>query len=130
VEKKVDLSYLDENRIKSELDMYLGYYNPVSGNADCMLYPLYSYSLSGHSNYLYYRDEAFQSFLENLRTETDPERRSMLSYGLAQSLAYEPPAIILYEPYLIVISKTDVSGLRIVEEGYVDLRGVFIETGR
>jgi len=129
-EKKVDLSYLDEGRAKSELDMYLSLYSPVSENADCMLYPLYSYNLSGHSNYLYYKDEAFQSFLQNLRTETDPERRSMLSYGLAQSLAYEPPAIILYEPYLIVISKTDISGIKTVEEGYIDLRRAFIETDR
>ena len=126
----VDFSYLDENRVKSELDMYLCYYNPVSENADCMLYPLYNYDLSGHTNYLYYRDDAFQSFLGNLRTESNPERRKMLSYGLAQSLAYEPPAIILYEPYLIVISKTDVSGIKTVEEGYIDLRGAFIETNR
>jgi len=129
-ERMVDFSYLDENRVKSELDMYLCYYNPVSENADCMLYPLYNYDLSGHTNYLYYRDDAFQSFLGNLRTESNPERRKMLSYGLAQSLAYEPPAIILYEPYLIVISKTDVSGIKTVEEGYIDLRGAFIETNR
>jgi ABC-type transport system substrate-binding protein len=129
-EIRVDFSYLDENRVRSELDIYLSLYNPVSENADCMLYPLYNYGLSGHSNFLYYDDDAFQSFLNNLRTETDPERRSMLSYGLAQSLAYEPPAIVLYEPYLMVVSKTDISGIKTVEEGYVDLRGTFIETNR
>ncbi|UCC80848.1 MAG: ABC transporter substrate-binding protein [Candidatus Zixiibacteriota bacterium] len=129
-ERKVDFSYLDENRVKSELDMYLGYYNPVCENPDCMLYPLYNFGLSGHTNYLYYRDNAFQSFLDNLRSETDPERRNMLSYGLAQSLAYEPPAIILYEPYLMVISKTDISGIKATGEGYIDLRGAFIEKDR
>jgi ABC-type transport system substrate-binding protein len=91
---------------------------------------LYSYDLSGHSNYLFYEDDAFQSFLDDLRTETDPARRSMLSYGLAQSLANEPPAIILYEPYLTVILKADVSGIRITEEGFIDLRGAFIETDK
>ena len=54
----------------------------------------------------------------------------MLSYGLAQSLAYEPPAIILYEPYLLVISKTDIAGIRINNQGYVDLRGAYIEADK
>jgi peptide/nickel transport system substrate-binding protein len=130
VEKKVDLSYVDENRVKSEMDMYLSYYNPVSDNPDCLLYPMYSDKLAGQSNYLYYNDYAFQSFLENLRSETDTERRRMLSYGLTQSLANEPPAIVLYEPYLLIISKTDIAGFKISEQGYVDFRGAFIETGR
>jgi len=127
-ERKVDFATLDESRAKSELDMYLSLYDPVSDNPDCVLYPLFSDKLSGHSNYLYYDDGPFQSFLENLRTETDTERRRMLSYGLAQSLANEPPAIVLYEPYLIVIAKPDISGYRIDDEGYIDLRGAYIES--
>jgi peptide/nickel transport system substrate-binding protein len=130
IEQNVNFSYLDESTVKSDLDLYLGCYNPVSGNPDCMLYPLYSYELSGQTNYLYYNDEAFQSFLDNLRSESNPERRRILSYGLAQSLAYEPPAIILYVPHLILISKTDISGLKTDREGYVDLRGAYIETNR
>jgi ABC-type transport system substrate-binding protein len=126
-EKKVDFSYLEETRVKSELDMYLSYYDPVSDNPDCILYPLFNYGLAGHSNYLFYNDRPFQSFLGNLRIETDPERRQMLSYGLIQSLANEPPAITLYEPYLIIIAKPDISGLKNTEEGYIDLRGAFIE---
>jgi hypothetical protein len=52
----------------------------------------------------------------------------MLSYGLAQSLANEPPAIVLYEPHLVVIAKRDISGIKFTGEGYIDLRGAFIET--
>lgn len=126
-EKTVDFSYLDETRVKSELDMYLSYYDPVCDDPDCILYPLFSSKLSGHSNYLFYEDSPFQSFLENLRAETDPERRRMLTYGLAQSVANEPPALILFEPYLVVIAKPDIAGIKMVEEGYIDLRGVYIE---
>ncbi len=129
-EKVVDLSFTDETRIKSELDIYLTYYNPVSDNPDCALFPLYSYSLSGQSNYLYYKDDAFQSFLRSLRKETDPERRVVFSQGLAQSLANEPPAIVLYEPYLTIIFKNDIAGVMPVNEGYVDLRRVYIESNR
>ncbi len=129
-EKKVDLSFTEETRIKSELDIYLTFYNPVSDNPECMLYPMYSYSLSGQSNYLYYNDEAFQMFLNNLHKETDPERRTTFAYGLAQSLANEPPAIVLYEPYLTIIFKNDIGGLTPVKEGYVDLRRAYIESNR
>lgn len=130
IEKKADLSYVDQARIKSDMDMYLTCYSPVCGNPDCLLYSMYSNKLAGQSNYLYYDDYAFQSFLENLRSETDPERRKMLSYGLAQSLSNEPPAIVLYEPYLVIISRTDIAGFKVSQQGYVDLRGAIIEFDR
>lgn len=126
-EKRVDLLMLDEDHTRSDIDLYLNYHNPVSLDPDCVLYPLYSYSLSGQTNYLYDRDEALEVFLSRLRVETDPERREMLAAGLLQSVAKEPPAVVLYQPYLTTILKTDVSGVRPLDEGYLDLRGAFIE---
>ena len=126
-EKRVDLLMLDEDHTRADIDLYLNYHNPVSLDPDCVLYPLYSYSLSGQTNYLYDRDEALEVFLSRLRVETDPERREMLAAGLLQSVAKEPPAVVLYQPYLTTILKTDVSGVRPLDEGYLDLRGAFIE---
>ena len=45
-------------------------------------------------------------------------------------MSNEPPAIILYEPYLVIISKNDIAGFKINEQGYVDLHSAFIETNR
>ncbi|MEE9553863.1 MAG: ABC transporter substrate-binding protein [candidate division Zixibacteria bacterium] len=126
-EKKVDLLFLEEDHTRSDIDLYLDYHSPVSLDPDCVLYPLYSYSLSGQTNYLYDKDEALSVFLSKLRAETDPERREMLAAGLIRSVAEEPPAVVLYQPFLTTILKADVSGLRPLEEGYLDLRGAFIE---
>ncbi len=127
VEKKVDLMDLEEDHTRSDIDLYLDYHNPVSSDPDCLLYPLYSYSMSGQTNYLFDKDEALKVFLNKLRVETDGERREMLAAGLLQSVALDPPAVILYEPYLTTILKSDISGIRPVNEGYIDLRGAFIE---
>ena len=127
VEKKVDLMAIEEDHTRSDIDLYLYYHNPVSTDPDCVLYPLYSYDLSGQTNYLFDKDEALRVFLKKLRIETDPERREMLSAGLLESVALEPPAVILYEPYLTTIMKADISGVRPVAEGYLDLRDAFIE---
>jgi len=127
VEKKVDLMDLEEDHTRSDIDLYLDYHNPVSSDPDCLLYPLYSYSMSGQTNYLFDKDEALEVFLNKLRVETDGERREMLAAGLLQSVALDPPAVILYEPYLTTILKSDISGIRPVNEGYIDLRGAFIE---
>ncbi len=129
-EKKADLSTLDEERIMSDLDLYLTYYNPVSHDPDCLLYPLYSYRLAGQTNFLYYDDEAFQAFLEKFRPETDPGRRRSVSLGLSKALSIEPPAIILYQPHLTLISKSDIGGLKPTPEGYIDLRGAHIGSGK
>jgi len=129
-EKKADLSSLEDDRTRSDIDLYLNYHNPVSPDPDCELYPLYSYLLSGQTNYLFSRDGALQESLSLLRRETDPERREILAAGLRYSLIKEPPAIILFEPYLTTIFKNDVSGVRPLEEGYLDLRGAFIEADK
>jgi peptide/nickel transport system substrate-binding protein len=130
IEKRVDLSILEEDRSRSDIDLYLNYHNPISSDPDCVLYPLYSYALSGQTNYLYYKDEALRTFIARLRIEADPARRKNLALGLVESIAKEPPAVVLYQPYLTTILKSDISGIRASEEGYIDLRGAFIETGR
>lgn len=125
--KVTDLSSIEQDRAKSEIDLYLDYFSPVCSDPDCVLYPLYSYSLSGQCNYLYYSDEALQEFVSRLRSETDGERREILAAGLRLSLAKEPPAVILYQPYLTTVLRADISGIRPLDEGYLDLRGAFIE---
>ena len=62
--------------------------------------------------------------------ETDLDRRDGIAHGLAQSLANDPPAVILYQPHLITIVKSDISGFRPLEEGFLDLRGTYIEFER
>ncbi len=126
-EKRTDLSFFEQSDAGSRIDLYLDYVNPVSNDPDCLIYPFYSIKLSGHTNFLYYDDNAFQSFLDRLRVETDLERRDGIAHGLAQSLAKEPPAVILYQPHLMTIVKTDISGFRPLEEGFLDLRGLYIE---
>ncbi len=127
-ERKTDLSFLEEVDAGSRIDLYLDYFNPVSDDPDCLTYPLYSLRLSGQTNFLYYDDDAFQTFLDKLRIETDIERRNSIAHGLAQSLAKDPPAVILYQPHLITIVKADISGFIPLEEGFLDLRGTFIES--
>lgn len=129
-EKTVDLSAIEEDRAKAEIDLYLNYFSPVSSDPECELYPLYNYQLSGQTNYLYLRDDALQVFIKNLRSETDPERRDILAAGLLHSVAKEPPAVVLYQPYLTTVMKTDIAGIRPLREGYLDLRGTFIESGK
>jgi len=130
VEKRVDLGELEDERSRSDIDMYLNYFNPVSADPDCELYPLYSYSLSGQTNYLFYKDEALQTFSDKMRRETDSDRREALAAGIMHSLVKEPPAVILYEPYLTTVYKSDITGIRPLKEGYLDLRGAFIESGK
>jgi ABC-type transport system substrate-binding protein len=126
-EKTVDLALSDDFRIGSDLDMYLTYFTSVSTNPDCFFYPLYKRILAGQTNFLYFNDEAMQTFLNDLHTEPDFSRRDSLASGLAQSLTANPSAVILYEPFLTVISKMDISGTVVDPAGYLDLRRAFIE---
>jgi ABC-type transport system substrate-binding protein len=127
IEKTVDLDLANDSRLGSELDMYLTLYAPVSDMPDCFFYPLYKRILSGQTNFLYFNDEAVQAFLDDLHTEIDPVRRNNLAYGLAQSLTADPPAVILYQPFLTTISKLDITGMVADPGGYLDLRRAFIE---
>lgn len=129
-EKRTDLSFFEQTDAGSRIDLYLDYVNPVSIDPDCLIYPLYSIRLSGHTNFLYYDDDAFQTFLNKLRVETDFKRRNGIAHGLAQSLAKDPPAVILYQPHLMIIANVDISGFIPLEEGYLDLRGLYIEYKR
>ncbi len=129
-EKRTDLSFFEETDAGSRIDLYLDYVNPVSDDPDCLIFPLYSIILSGQTNFLYYDDDAFQTFLDKLRIETDLDRRNGIAHGLAQSLAKDPPAVILYQPHLTTIVKSDISGFRPLEEGFLDLRGTYIEFER
>jgi peptide/nickel transport system substrate-binding protein len=129
-EKRTDLSFFEETDAGSRIDLYLDYVNPVSDDPDCLIFPLYSYILSGQTNFLYYDDNAFQAFLDKLRAEKDLDRRNGIAYGLSQSLAKDPPAVILYQPHLMTIMKTDISGLKPLDEGFLDLRGAYIEFER
>jgi ABC-type transport system substrate-binding protein len=129
-ERISDLSFFEQSDAGSRIDLYLDYVNPVSNDPDCLIYPLYSLKLSGQTNFLYYDDDAFQTFLDKLRVETNFERRNSIAHGLAQSLAKDPPAVILYQPHLMTIVKADISGYKPLEEGYLDLRGTFIEYKR
>jgi ABC-type transport system substrate-binding protein len=129
-EKKTDLSFFEETEAGSRIDLYLDYINPVSDDPDCLIYPFYSFKLSGQTNFLYYDDKAFQTFLDKLRVETDLDRRNGIAHGLAQSLINDPPAVILYQPHLTTIVKADISGFRPLEEGFLDLRGTYIEFRR
>lgn len=129
-ERISDLSFFEDVDAGSRIDLYLDYFNPVSGDPDCLIYPLYGLKLSGHTNFLYYDDEPFQAFLDKLRFETDFERRNGIAHGLSESLAKDPPAVILYQPHLLTIVKADISGYKPLEEGFIDLRGTFIEYKR
>jgi len=88
---------------------------------------LFSDKLAGHSNFLYYDDLAFQTFLEKLRTEVDSFKKQTYKIGLARSVQDEPPALILYQPQLLSVYKDDIGGLNLTPEGYIDLRKAFIE---
>ena len=129
-EKRTDLSFFEQIDAGSRIDLYLDYVNPVSDDPDCLIFPLYSIILSGQTNFLYYDDDAFQTFLDKLRIETDLDRRNGIAHGLAQSLAKDPPAVILCQPHLTTIVKADISGFRPLEEGFLDLRGTYIEFER
>lgn len=130
IEKKADFLSFDESEIDSDLDLYLTCCLPVSGNPDCVLYPLLSDSLSGQTNFLYTNDEALQTFLDNLHIETDSARRDNLASGLAQSVAADPPLVFLYQPLLTTITKTNIEGLSVDSTGFIDLRGVSPEAAR
>jgi ABC-type transport system substrate-binding protein len=130
VEKKLDLSLAIDPKIASDMDLYLTTYIPVSGNPDCILYPMINNDLSGETNFLYFDEEAPQVFLDNLRTEIDPDRRISFAAGLAQSIASKPPLVALYQPYLSMFFKADVSGIVGDPAGYLDLRKVYIESGK
>jgi ABC-type transport system substrate-binding protein len=129
-EVKKDLRYVERDQARSDLDIYITFDVPASANPDCVFYPLLSYSLSDQTNYLYYKDEASQTFLDNLRTEKDSDRRESYSLGLAQSTAIDPPVIFLYQPFLTTITKLDISGTSTSPSGYIDLRRAFIEIGK
>jgi ABC-type transport system substrate-binding protein len=129
-EVKKDLRTVERDQARSDLDIYITFDVPSAANPDCIFFPLLSYSLSDQTNYLYYKDEASQTFLDNLRTETDPDRRESLALGLAQTCAVDPPVIFLYQPYLTTITKLDISGTAINPSGYIDFRRAFIETER
>jgi ABC-type transport system substrate-binding protein len=126
-EKKVDLSRQVEARFKDAMDLYLTTYLPASDISDCVFYPLLSDNLSGQTNFLYFGDEATQSFLENLRIETDPDRRLSLASGLAQWVAANPPLLFLYQPTLIVYTKSNISGIIGNKVGYPDLRKAYLK---
>ena len=126
-EKNVDLSYLEPEQAESDIDLYLSYFVPISSDPDCRFYPLFSMDLAGQSNFLYFEENAFRTFLSRLRTETDDYRRRGIAFGLARSLVKESPAVLLYQPHLLTILAADVSGLKPLEEGYLDLRWAFIE---
>jgi ABC-type transport system substrate-binding protein len=129
-EIKADLRSIPRDDARTDLDLYITFDVPAAANPDCIFFPLLSYSLSDQTNYLYYKDEASQMFLDNLRTETDPIRRESLALGLAQSSAIDPPVLFLYQPYLTIITKLDISGIAINQSGYIDLRRAFIEVER
>jgi peptide/nickel transport system substrate-binding protein len=126
-EKIGDLSIIDPQRAESDIDLYLTYSVPVSTDPDCVFFPLFSIDLAGESNFLYFEEEAFGKFLSRLRTETDDYRRRGIAFGLARSLVEESPAVMLYQPHLLTILAADVSGLKPLEAGYLDLRWAFIE---
>jgi ABC-type transport system substrate-binding protein len=126
-EKNVDLSFVEREQAESDMDLYLSYYIPVSSDPDCLFYPLFSIDLAGDSNFLYFGEEAFGKFLSRLRTETNDYRRRGIAFGLARSLVEESPAVMLYQPHLLTILAADVSGLKPLGEGYLDLRWAFIE---
>ncbi len=126
-EKKIDLSRQVESRFKDDMDLYITTYIPVSGNPDCMFYPLLSDNLSDQTNFLNFNDEASQSFLDNLLTETDPVRRLSFASGLAQWVVANPPLLFLYQPSLVICSKSDISGVICEKTGYPDLRKAYIK---
>jgi peptide/nickel transport system substrate-binding protein len=126
-EKKIDLSRQVESRFKDDMDLYITTYIPASGNPDCIFYPLLSDNLSGQTNFLNFNDEASQSFLDNLLTETDPDRRLSLASGLAQSVVANPPLLFLYQPSLVICSKSDISGVISEKAGYPDLRKAYFK---
>ncbi len=127
IETQADFHRLDEAKAASDLDLYLTFHIPASGDPDCLFYPLLSRDLFGQTNFLGYSDEAMETFLDDMHVQTDPDRRENISFGLAHSLAAEPPLIFLYRPFLTTISKTDISGAIPDKAGYVDLRRAFIE---
>jgi ABC-type transport system substrate-binding protein len=128
--KTIEMSSLDKLSVQNDMDMYLTCFIPVSGMADCILYPLISDRLLGETNLLYFNDEAAQTFTSDLHIETDPARRNSLADGIAQSLANDPPLVFLYQPFQTIIMRTDISGLVNDPAGYVDLRRAFIEMER
>lgn len=130
IEKKINLGLPVVPRTLIDIDLYLTTYIPVSNNTDCMFYPLLSSALSGETNFLHYDDEATQVFLDNLRSEIDPDRRLSIASGLAQSIAFSPPVVFLYQPHLSIFAKADISGIVGERSGYLDLRSVFIEVER
>ena len=129
-ELEFDSRSLTREQAKADVDMYITFDVPSAANPDCIFYPLLCYSLSDQTNFLYFKDEATQNFLDNLRTETDPDRRESLALGLAQTSTIDPPALFLYQPFLTTITKLDISGTAINPSGYIDFRRAFIEISR
>jgi ABC-type transport system substrate-binding protein len=123
----IDLSSLTRKEAESNLDLYLTYLTPVSNSPDCQLEALFSEILSGHTNYLFYDDSPFQTFLSYYSKETDPGKKESYIYGLAQSVLKEPPVLLLYQPHLTTIYKKDLSGILVSKSGYVDLSEAYIE---
>lgn len=126
-EKRVDLSNVEPEAVESDMDLYLSYFLSVSSDPDCEFFPLFSRDLAGECNFLYFEEEAFGTFLSRLRTESDDYRRGEIALGLARSLVRDSPVVMLYQPHLMTILAADVSGLKPLEEGYLDLRWTFIE---
>jgi peptide/nickel transport system substrate-binding protein len=130
VDRMVDMQWIEESSARSDLDLYLTCYIPAAGTPDCVFYPLLSESLAGQTNFLYYRDPAFQTFLGDIRAEVNPDKRDNITHGLLQTVVNNPPLVFLYRPHLTTILKTDIAGVVQQPQGFVDLRGAYIETGK
>jgi ABC-type transport system substrate-binding protein len=126
-ESKMDMQWGYKNGSFLNLDLYVTCFLPACGKPDCLFYPLLSQQLSGQTGILFYEDEATETFLQNLRSETDAQKKDNLALGLIQSIVDGPPLVFVYRPYLTVIYRTDISGITADPAGYVDFRKTYLE---
>jgi ABC-type transport system substrate-binding protein len=110
------------------MDLYLTYYMPVTESPSTVFYPLLINSLAGETNFLYYNDKAIQIFLNQLFTESTPDKRSNIVQGLIQEIADKPPVIFLYKPKLNCVARNNIFNIELNPIGYVDLRRAYIKT--
>jgi ABC-type transport system substrate-binding protein len=129
-EKRVDFQVVEASAARTDLDLYLTYYMPVSRNSQSVFGPLLDDDLTDETNFLNFADENIQSLLDTLHIEPVPDFRDILTHGLIESLTAEPPVIFLYEPYIVTIIKDDISGVEQDPMGYADMRRAFIEMGK
>lgn len=122
VEKIIDFRTLDENTAVKAMDLYLTYYLPPCDDRDCVLGPLFNADLSGQTNYLFFKDNAIQTFLKSLQSEADPDRRDNLSLGVAQTVINHPAAVFLYRPNDAYVARSNISGISLYGTGCIDLR--------